>query len=256
MDLGEKLRQARLAAGLSQRQLCGEEITRNMLSQIESGKARPSMTTLQYLAARLDQPVSYFLDDGGVSPSDTALENARQAYRQGQLRQALEALETCRSRTEEVRFLEYLCLLALSKEALEQKKLPYARQLLEKAGSIDCLYKAVPLERERQLMYLEAGGDGAVPGDDRPLLLYAQNALKKQDITAAVRFLDACVCRNSYWALLRGKAYYLTGQYKAALEVLNQAENDFPKEALPMLENCCKELEDYKQAYYYACLQR
>lgn len=256
MDLGEKLRQARLAAGLSQRQLCGAEITRNMLSQIESGKARPSMTTLQYLAARLDQPVSYFLEDGGVSPSDTALENARQAYRQGQFRQALDALEACRTSTEEAQFLEYLCLLALGKEALEQEKLPYARQLLEKAGSIDCLYKAAPLERERQLMYLEAGGDGAVPGDDRPLLLYAQNALKSQDISAAVRFLDACVCHSSRWALLRGKAYYLTGQYQAALEVLKQAQAAYPRQALPLLESCCKELEDYKQAYYYACLQR
>ena len=39
MDLGQKLRQARKDAGLSQRQLCGDVITRNMLSQIESGKA-------------------------------------------------------------------------------------------------------------------------------------------------------------------------------------------------------------------------
>ena len=47
MELGEKLRQARLEAGLSQRQLCGEDITRNMLSQIEHGSAKPSMKTLQ-----------------------------------------------------------------------------------------------------------------------------------------------------------------------------------------------------------------
>ena len=53
MELGEKLKQARLDAGLSQRQLCGEEITRNMLSLIENGAAKPSMKTMQYLAARL-----------------------------------------------------------------------------------------------------------------------------------------------------------------------------------------------------------
>ena len=46
MSLGEKLRQARLEAGLSQRALCGEEITRNMLSRIENGAAQPSMRTL------------------------------------------------------------------------------------------------------------------------------------------------------------------------------------------------------------------
>ena len=43
MELGEKLRLARLEAGMTQRQLCGDEITRNMLSQIENGTARPSM---------------------------------------------------------------------------------------------------------------------------------------------------------------------------------------------------------------------
>ena len=62
MSLGEKLRQARMESGLSQRQLCGDEITRNMLSQIEHDTARPSMSTLQYLARRLGLPVSYFLE--------------------------------------------------------------------------------------------------------------------------------------------------------------------------------------------------
>ena len=57
MELGEKVRQARLEAGLTQRQLCGEEITRNMLSQIEHGTARPSMKTLCYLAQKLEKPV-------------------------------------------------------------------------------------------------------------------------------------------------------------------------------------------------------
>ena len=34
--LGQRLKEARIEAGLSQRQLCGDTITRNMLSQIES----------------------------------------------------------------------------------------------------------------------------------------------------------------------------------------------------------------------------
>ena len=51
MELGEKLRLARQEAGLSQRQLCGDVITRNMLSQIENGSAKPSMETLRYSAS-------------------------------------------------------------------------------------------------------------------------------------------------------------------------------------------------------------
>ena len=61
MALGERIRQARLEMGLSQRQLCGDTITRNMLSLIENGSAKPSMDTLCVLAARLEKPVSYFL---------------------------------------------------------------------------------------------------------------------------------------------------------------------------------------------------
>ncbi len=34
MELGKKLRQARQEAGLTQTQLCGTEITRNMLSRL------------------------------------------------------------------------------------------------------------------------------------------------------------------------------------------------------------------------------
>ena len=64
MELGEKLRQTRLELGLSQRQVCGDTITRNMLSRIENGQAKPSMKTLQYLASVLQKPVGYFL--GGL----------------------------------------------------------------------------------------------------------------------------------------------------------------------------------------------
>ena len=77
MELGSLLKQARLEAGLSQRQLCGEEITRNMLSRIENGSARPSMGTLRYLAARLGKPVSFFLGEAAVSPNGACLTRAR-----------------------------------------------------------------------------------------------------------------------------------------------------------------------------------
>ena len=81
MELGEKLRLARLEAGLSQRALCGDEITRNMLSRIENGAARPSMKTLRFLAARLDKPVSYFLEEDTVcSPNQESMTAARRLF--------------------------------------------------------------------------------------------------------------------------------------------------------------------------------
>jgi transcriptional regulator with XRE-family HTH domain len=94
MTLGEKIKQARLEAGLSQRQVCGTEITRNMLSLIENGTARPSMTTLQYLAGQLGKPISFFLEEDAVcSPNQQRMEAARKAFAAGQFKQVLTELE-------------------------------------------------------------------------------------------------------------------------------------------------------------------
>ena len=80
MELSQKLKQARLDAGLSQKALCGDRITRNMLSQIENGSARPSMDTLRYLAGQLGKPLSYFLEDDAVtSPNQELMVKARSA---------------------------------------------------------------------------------------------------------------------------------------------------------------------------------
>ena len=85
MELGEKLLRARQEAGLSQRQLCGDVITRNMLSQIEHGTARPSMDTLRYLASRLGKPVSFFLgEDVVVSANQPLMVQARAAWQAGE----------------------------------------------------------------------------------------------------------------------------------------------------------------------------
>ena len=60
MELREKIKRRRRELGLTQEALAGEQITRNMLSQIEKGKAMPSLPTLIYLAERLKMPVGYF----------------------------------------------------------------------------------------------------------------------------------------------------------------------------------------------------
>lgn len=63
MKLGEKVKKRRRELGLTQAALAGEQITRNMLSQIENGGAEPSLATLRYLAAQLGMPVGYFLSE-------------------------------------------------------------------------------------------------------------------------------------------------------------------------------------------------
>ena len=61
--LGDRLREARIASGLSQAQLGAPYFTRAHVSAIELGKIRPAMRSLEHLARKLGRPASYFLDD-------------------------------------------------------------------------------------------------------------------------------------------------------------------------------------------------
>ena len=155
MELGEKIRQARLDAGLSQRQLCGEVITRNMLSLIESGRARPSMDTLLHLAQQLGKPVGYFLEEQADPPESPER---------------------------------------------KQTRLALARQC------------------------------------------------------AAV--LEDAAHKDESWYLLRGQIAFSVGEYARAADCLKRAERVYPKLCLAALEQCYRELGDFKMAYEYACKQR
>ncbi|MBR4972560.1 MAG: helix-turn-helix transcriptional regulator [Oscillospiraceae bacterium] len=159
MELGEKIRQARLELGLSQRQLCGDVITRNMLSQIENGSANPSMSTLQYLAGQLGKPISYFLQEETVlSPNLRLLQNARQAYAKKQYREMLDMNDLYQSPDplfdEEWHYLCALCALALAEQRIAQGDWTGAESLLENVhrGSI---YYRVDMERRRKQLLLQ-----------------------------------------------------------------------------------------------------
>lgn len=157
MELGEKLRNARLEAGLSQRQLCGDVITRNMLSQIENGSANPSMTTLQYLAGQLGKPVSYFLQEETVlSPNPSILQQARQAYAQRRYNAVL-GLEAQYQGPdplfdEEWNYLCALSALALAEQLVSRSDWMAAQPLLEQLHRGSIYYRADMERRRKQLL--------------------------------------------------------------------------------------------------------
>lgn len=269
MELGEKLRQARLDAGLSQRQLCGDIITRNMLSQIENGSARPSMDTLRYLASRLGRSLSYFLEDTAVtSPNQAVMDSARKAFAAGSFSEALETLEGYRSPDDvfdqEYGLLRALCLMELARLAVTEDRLPYARELLERAAEAGAAtaYFSPALERQRLLLLADAAADTAVivqalPADDRELMLRARAALDSGDASRAGACLDAAENReSSHWHLLRGQADLAQKKYAGAASHFHRAEEAFPAQTARALEECYRELGDFKRAYEYACKQR
>ena len=259
MDLGEKLRQARLEAGLSQRQLCGDIITRNMLSQIEHGAARPSMDTLRSLASRLGKPVSYFLEeDGAVSPNQRLMEQARMAQT-GEAWLILKAFQHPDPVLEwEWKVRSFLAALDAAEQALADQKKPYAKQLLEEAAAFD---HGIPaLERQRLLLLGRISGGGEVaallPLLDEELMLRAEAAWSQGNGARALELLAAAEQKDAVWHLLQGKALIRQREYEAAVVSLEQAEVEYPDCCAPLLEECFRELGIFQKAYEYACRQR
>jgi len=70
--IGQRIREARRRAGLTQQQLAGERYTKAYVSALETGIARPSMVALSYLSERLSLPASHFIDE--AHPAWTRLE--------------------------------------------------------------------------------------------------------------------------------------------------------------------------------------
>src|SRR5215471_11950029 len=94
--LGERVRQLRVAAGLTQTALAGSRFSKEYVSQIERGKTRPTRETIEWLAARLGVDPGYLAD--GVSTDDrnrveAGLARAEALLEGEQNQEALDALE-------------------------------------------------------------------------------------------------------------------------------------------------------------------
>ncbi len=264
MDIGQRLKQARLAAGLSQRQLCGDVITRNMLSQIENGTANPSMDTLRYLAGALGKSVSYFLEEEGGDGNALLLGRCRDVFAKKEYALCLELLEqydeTDASHKEEKYLLEALCLTALAERAAAEGKNPYAMSLLDRADTAGAstLYDTEDCKRRRLLLYLEITGDPAVaerlPDIQRELVARGAVCLRRQDAEGCLAYLAAVDTPKAQ--LLKGDAYLLLENYAGAKDAFHKAEAAFPREVISRLEQCYRELGDFKMAYFYACKGR
>ena len=261
MGIGGQIRSARIEKGLSQRQLCQDVITRNMLSQIENGTANPSLPTLEILAERLQKPLSYFFGESGISPERALADAAWIAYAQGDFSGAAEILERTSESCMELDLLRSLVLLAMAQKAIQEGRHPYARQLLTQAQAQAC---PIPELRRRTLLLRGQLRDepaaplcAGLPSLDAELILRAQGALESQNPSRAAQLLDAAEDQTSpRWAFLRGKVYFSQANYPMAAQYFHQAENAYPAATAPYLESCYKELEDYRQAYFYACRQK
>lgn len=253
MEIGQRLKQARLEKGLSQRALCGDVITRNMLSRIENGAARPSMDTLKHLAQMLDMPVAYFL---GEDVTADPLATAREAFLAKKFQDvpALLGDADCPERWH----MEALAYGSLAQQAVRENKLPYGCQLLEKALAAGEKTPYFTEEDKRKLWLLFCQADPVnvakyvenLPPLTEELLARAKAAPmeEKQKWLALTDSAEA--------QLLQGQLLLRQGDHTAAAECFHRAEKAYPNQAAEGLEVCYRELRNFEKAYFYACKRR
>lgn len=88
-SLGTKLKEARIARGLTQEQLAQGVATKGFVSQVERDLANPSLPKLRLLADRLGRPLAYFVRDAPDEDVDYLRKTADLAIRANEPARAL-----------------------------------------------------------------------------------------------------------------------------------------------------------------------
>ena len=158
MTLGQKIKAARLEQGLTQKEVVGSYITRNMLSKIENDNATPSVKSLTYLANILGVPVSEFLNNTTLSDGfiPDGLDEARKLFRERDYLACLESLErnpTAFASDEGCLLCAYACAAAM-RSAYEQGDVAAAQELAKNGlqHNRQSMYRAAHLDLELTLL--------------------------------------------------------------------------------------------------------
>lgn len=288
MTLGQKIKQARLERGMTQKQLVGELITRNMLSKIENDSATPSVRTLEYLAARLDLHPGYFLADAGHSDgsSPDGLDEMRKAYREGRFADCIALLDgdIGRATTDEGYLLYTRASLAAAHAALSAGDLNAAREYAESADyyNKEGIYYSAAVDAEMSLILAECALENDLSEFEpnaheyeravkeisyfhRYELAKAEHLLKSGEAELASRALSGMAGTppelQAKKLLLEGECLIAQKRFADAVNPLSEAEHSAEtdekllRRIYSRLEACYIELEDYKLAHLYASRQ-
>lgn len=152
-ELGKRIKEARLAKKLTQTEVVGTFITRNMLSQIESGTATPSLKTLEYLAGVLDIPIQTLIPDGregsaylssdpdadaGASAAAAKLWEAKEHYAEGRYDLAARLAESLinGSFSDEGCAIAARCYMSMAEDCEKAGDMSKAAELARKADEL------------------------------------------------------------------------------------------------------------------------
>ena len=284
MNIGERIRELRISKLMTQADLAGDRITRNMLSCIENGSANPSLSTIVYIAGRLGVPAGFLLADQGDEMAYrkmSNLSNIKKAYTTGDVQSCRSlCLSGCPEPDDEISLLLANCDTGIAVEEFWSGRLrsscrffdealSYAEKTIYSTDAIEAEIRVYFrfMERISHTLYSDLlDEEKALCVTSNSIIsqyLDALDALDNNDISVAEQFIKQAFTNasNSFFAAhLQSKLLIVAKNYKQAQKALQQLlqDSETPLNKIELytvledLEICCRENDDYKNAYRYA----
>ena len=284
MNIGERIRELRISKLMTQADLAGDHITRNMLSCIENGSTNPSLSTIIYIAGRLGVPAGFLLAEQGDEMAYrkmSNLSNIKKAYTTGDVQSCRSlCLSGCPEPDDEISLLLANCDAEIAAEEFWSGRLrsscrffdealSYAEKTIYSTDAIEAEIRVYFhfMERISHTLYSDLLDEGKVLSVKSNSMisryLHALDSLDSGDVTVAEALINQLTQtgENSFFeAHLQSKLLIANKNYKQAYKALQQLLQDSstPLNKIELytvlgdLEICCREDEDYKNAYRFA----
>ncbi len=253
MKLGEKIRLARLNAGMTQTELAGDFITRNMLSQIENGLAMPSLQTALYIADRLEIDAGLLFSDGNnmdVYFMTRKLPELKKLYTEGEIDKCIELFGDKNEMCDEAKFILSECHMKKAYALYSQGKLKLALKESDYAKNMvhHTVYPTESILLKSEM--LEEMVDFVAP-NIRPTKRNVEERVYLRS-----RFEKNSSCKTYYGMSAEAKILIEKCNYKKAGEILRDILKKEKGVDVPLIytvycdyEICCREQDDYENAY-------
>lgn len=280
MNIGEKIKELRVAKLMTQSELAGTHITRNMLSCIENGTAQPSLSTILYIASRLNVPAGFLLADEGdevVYRKMNGLANIKRAYTNGDWRGCRNlCLSACPEPDDEISLLLADCDLEIAIEEFWHGKLRSSCRFFDEAIAYaeKTIYQTERIEacasvffRYMQRIsptlysdYLDEEKSLSVSYQS-PFSTYVSvlELLDEENHLSVAEELSKFDPKSFFAKHIRIRMLIDSQHYtEAKSELLNMLSEEEPLNEIELytvlceLEICSKETDDYKRAYNIA----
>jgi transcriptional regulator with XRE-family HTH domain len=267
---------------MTQAELAGGEITRNMLSRIENGAAQPSIGTVKYIAARLNVSPGFLLageDDELLYFKASEIENVKKAYEQKNFRLCRDICLSSGWSDDELRLILCESSLGVGIEEFCDGDLRRAVELFEEAVecaeqtvyNTDIVVSCVRAYSDYMQMisptlsvYVSEAGEGIRVMSD-PFCVYSDLICEADTkgfdgIFYLEERMEPLGEDSPYFMHVSARILMERGEYAQAHAILRRLLFDDRLELpQPMLyfifcdlEVCCKETDDFKGAYEYS----